>query len=96
MNSLSQTSKYADCHAVKRAADTLMLLNGETTTLEVKKFLRLEGYIAFQQEISDMMDYIAKTYGNWVYTCNGKFRTYTFEIMMDFQVSPQVPAFSWS
>ena len=94
MNSF-RTKNYADQDAVCRVAETLMLINGATTTLEVKKLLRLEGFIAYQQQVSQAMDNLTQ-YKNWAYSCNGRFRTYTFKIQMDYSVDPSVPPFGYN
>lgn len=90
-----KTRPYANYAAVKSAAETLMIINGETTTLEVKKLLRLEGFLAFQQEISRMMDDLSQE-KDWSYSCNGLYRTYTFRINMDYQIDAKVPPFGYN
>ena len=96
MNSF-KTSNYADMAAVQRAAEILMMINGETTTLEVKKFLRLEGFIAYQNQVSRLMDELAQSdLANWTYTCNGTYRSYGFCINMDFTLDPALPPFGYN
>ena len=87
-----KTSKYATLQNVKQTAEMLMLLNGSTTTLEVKDFLRLDGFIAYQRQVSDMMKWIQEEY-DWSFTCNGVFRSYQFKIKMDFSIHPDIPPF---
>ena len=64
--------------AVWDTAESLIFANGSTTTLEVKRALRGEGYLARQQEVSAAMAYLAEE-DQWSYTCNGRHRTYFFE-----------------
>jgi len=94
-NTTSRTSKHADKAAVKKSAELLMMINGETTTLEVKKILRLEGYIAYQAKVSELMDIIAAE-TQWPFTCNGVYRTYTFQLNMNYQIDPKVPSFGYN
>ena len=63
--------RHIDIHVVREVAEYLMLTNLETTTLEVKDALRFAGYIAYQADVSHMMDVIAKRNPGWQYTCNG-------------------------
>ena len=86
--------RHIDIHVVREVAEYLMLTNLETTTLEVKDALRFAGYIAYQADVSHMMDVIAKRNPGWQYTCNGVFRHYTFKQYFDFQLTPQVPKYS--
>lgn len=67
--------KTLDKETIRETAMHLMALHGTTTTLEIKQWLRAQGYLAFQAEISVMMDEIWLEEG-WVYDCNGLFRTY--------------------
>lgn len=48
--------------AVMDVATSLIIKNGETTTLDVKKELRSQGYYAEQLEVSDIMDNNYKNY----------------------------------
>lgn len=63
--------------AVQAMADALILQRGATTTLEVKMALRAEGFLAYQRDISAMMDLLVQDAG-WAYECNGEYRTYFF------------------
>lgn len=45
--------------AVREAAECLMLANGTTTTLDVKRLLRRQGYWAVQAHVSFLMDVLA-------------------------------------
>jgi len=94
-NSFKTSNHYADKAAVKRVAEILMLINGETTTLEIKKLLRLEGFIAYQRDVSKMMKALVEE-NVWTFTCNGIYRTYSFEVNFDYQLSPDIPKFSHS
>jgi len=91
---LKKAYHHIDIHVVKQVAECLMLTNLETTTLEVKKALRHAGYIAYQADVSHIMDVIANRSPNWQYTCNGVFRNYTFQQYFNFQLTPQVPKYS--
>jgi len=93
-NTLKKAYRHIDIHVVKQVAEYLMLTNLETTTLEVKKVLRESGYIAYQGDVSHIMDVISKRSPNWRYTCNGVFRNYCFHNSFDFQLTPQVPKYS--
>lgn len=73
-----RTPKTAGKTAVKQAAEHLMLTNGETTTLEVKNWLRQEGYTAYQADISRWMFKIAKEQ-NWAFQSNGRHRVYRYQ-----------------
>lgn len=52
--------KRIDQVAVLKAAETLMLQNEQTTTLEVKNYLRQQGYQAYQSAISSWMNWLAR------------------------------------
>jgi len=60
---------------VKDKAYALMSKYGKTTTLDVKKALRTDGYWAVQQEISAMMESLQQNEG-WDFDANGRHRTY--------------------
>ncbi len=75
MDFYSKATKHPDRMTVKVAAVTLMMVNKTTTTLEVKSFLRHQGYIAYQEDISEMMICSAREEG-WLCFYNGKFRVY--------------------
>ena len=59
-------------NAVEKAASLLIEIRGNCTTLEIKKYLRADGWKIRQQEVSDAMAQMDGV----VYTDNGKFRTY--------------------
>lgn len=63
---------------VKRVAENLLIANGKTTTLEVKKKLRARNYFALQADISLFLAHISEEEG-WEYECNGVYRTYYLE-----------------
>lgn len=67
--------KKPNRNTVRKAADHLIAIYGATTTLEVKKYLRALGYVAFQNDISQKMDAV-QSFSGWAYTCNGQFRLY--------------------
>jgi hypothetical protein len=62
-------------NTVRKAAEHLMAIYSVTTTLEVKKYLRVLGYVAFQSDISNKMDALQPSC-SWAFTCNGQFRVY--------------------
>ncbi len=62
-------------NAVHDAAASLMGINEETTTLEVKDLLRKQGYYAKQEDVSVMMDQLCHEM-DWEYHFNGQFRVY--------------------
>ncbi len=67
--------------ATKEAAEYLMTLNNETTTLEVKNRLRSQGYSAAQRQVSQGMDYLYKKHRNtWGYRQPGKYKIYYLSI----------------
>ena len=66
-----------DINTVKITATTLILAEGTTTTLEIKKHLRKQGYTAYQADISKQMKQIAQEEG-WQAYDNGIFYIYTF------------------
>jgi hypothetical protein len=78
---------------VKEAAEQLLSENGATTTLEVKNRLRSSHFIAFQSEVSDLLDAVAEEEG-WAYQWNGKFRVYYIPQPNDWAAKLGVPAFS--
>ncbi|GAB3748786.1 hypothetical protein [Spirosoma pomorum] len=63
--------------AVRRAATTLILAEGGTTSLIVKQFLRNRGYQAYQADISKCLFALALKEG-WAINDNGMFRVYYF------------------
>ena len=66
---------YIDYASVRQAAEDLIKSNGATTTLEVKNYLRSRGFIAFQAEVSKLMEDVAREM-DWEYEWNGRFRIY--------------------
>jgi len=60
--------------AIEKAAELLIDVRGNTTTLEVKKYLRKQNWRVSQQEVSDIMD---KMLG-LTFTDNGTYRTYEY------------------
>jgi len=60
---------------VKNVAELLMKINDSTTTLEIKKELRVNGFWATQSNIADFMYAIYEEEG-WAFKFNGSFRTY--------------------
>lgn len=61
--------------AVHDAAESLMGINEETTTLEVKELLRKQGYQAEQESISVMMDQLCHEMG-WEIHLDGEHQVY--------------------
>lgn len=62
---------------VCQITEALMLTHGTTTTLEVKKELREQGFYAVQAEVSVLMEELAED-RNWKFWSNGRFRVYSF------------------
>ncbi|PHN03249.1 hypothetical protein [Flavilitoribacter nigricans] len=62
---------------VCQITEALMLTHGTTTTLEVKKELREQGFFAVQEEVSALMAGLAEE-RNWKFWSNGRFRVYSF------------------
>lgn len=91
--------KKPNKNSVRKAAEHLMAIYGTTTTLEVKKYLRALGYVAYQHDMSQKMDKLADEL-NWAFTFNGVFRVYAAAYTTSLQVHlPQVqalPAVSFS
>lgn len=79
MRPRTTTPKHAGKTAVKQAAEHLILTNGETTTLEVKNWLRKEGYAAFQTEVSRWMFKISQEQ-DWEFESNGLYRIYRYKL----------------
>lgn len=63
------------------AATMLMLAEGSTTTLNVKLYLREQGYRAGQSEVSSWLFRIAQR-ERWVINDDGLFRIYQFPAFM--------------
>jgi hypothetical protein len=80
-------------NTVRKAAEHLMGIYGTTTTLEVKKYLRVIGYGAFQTDISDKMDALYPLCG-WEFTCAGEFRVYSKIQAKQYSLAKHVLAFS--
>lgn len=68
--------------AVRQMAESLMLLNGFTTTLDVKMALREQGYAALQADVSAYMDELAAEL-EWYYQYNGTYRIYLLDPAME-------------
>lgn len=82
-----------DKKTVKKVAANLIAANGATTTLEVKNNLRSNHFIAYQSEVSSLLDEIAMDEG-WSFFWNGRFRVYFVPQAQDFVSLLGVPAFS--
>jgi hypothetical protein len=82
-------------NTIKNAAEHLIAIYGSTSTLEVKKYLRAIGYIAFQWEISKKMDTICDENG-WAFNFNGQFRVYFMptQLTVTHNANYSIPAFS--
>ncbi|MEL7170711.1 MAG: hypothetical protein AAGN64_15300 [Bacteroidota bacterium] len=61
--------------AVRETALTLIRTTGTTTTLDVKRALRDQGFWATQATVSTAMDALAADLG-WLWLSNGFYRTY--------------------
>jgi hypothetical protein len=59
----------------------------------VKNRLRNEGFVAFQAEVSKLMEEVACTLG-WEFEWNGRFRIYFFRQVQEQVSSWQLPLFS--
>lgn len=62
---------------VCQITEALMLTHGTTTTLEVKKELREQGFFAVQAEVSALMESLTEE-RNWKFWSNGRYRVYSF------------------
>ena len=71
--------KKLNIDIVRQLAESLMLLNGKTTPLEVKLALREHGYFALQSEVSDYLSTVAAEM-EWYYEFNGTYRRYFLEL----------------
>ena len=78
MSISSKQLRAIDKEIVLGMAEALMILNGKTSTLDVKKELRKQGYFATQSVVSHFMDILGDE-ENWVFEFNGTFRIYAFE-----------------
>ncbi len=88
--------KKPNKNTVRKAANHLIAIYSATTTLEVKRYLRALGYVAFQSDISQKMDELHHSCG-WAYSCNGSFRLYFVPQLMSVgqgQTSTNAPTFS--
>ena len=88
--------KKPNKNTVRKAADHLIAIYSATTTLEVKRYLRALGYVAFQNDISRKMDELQRSCG-WAYSCNGSFRLYFVPQSLQVaqgQQATSMPAFS--
>ncbi|MCR9290144.1 hypothetical protein OAF63_04015 [Saprospiraceae bacterium] len=63
---------------VKKAAEHLILTNGQTTSLEVKEYLRNQYYNALQDEVSILLDTISIEQ-DWYCAFNGTYRVFAFQ-----------------
>lgn len=84
-----------DKQMVKEAAEALMSQHGATTTLEVKNWLRHNNFIAYQWEVSALMDTLAEEEA-WAFQWIGKFRVYFIPKPSDIMAALGVPAFSFN
>lgn len=69
--------KKLDPLAVRFVATTLILANGNTTTLEVKRSLRQRGYEARQADVSQWL-FVISLWENWYINGSGTYRIYSF------------------
>ena len=79
-NRSSRPQPKADKTEIKLTAERLMNTSGQTTTLNVKNNLRNRGFLAFQNEISELMTQIANEH-NWDHSHNGQFRIYSLPVL---------------
>ena len=78
------TLKPLNTTAIQVAAEYLMTLNGQTTTLEVKNRLRGQRYNASQREVSEGMSKLSiANPRTWKYTQTSNYRTYSFKTDTD-------------
>lgn len=86
--------KKPQTNTIRKAAEHLIAIYGTTTTLEVKKYLRAQGYLVFQRDVSQKMDRIGSTCG-WAFQFNGHFRIYYIPQLQPLaSANYAVPAFS--
>lgn len=64
--------------AVQEAAETLMLLHQQTTTLDVKNYLRKNNYMALQRDVSQFMSTLSQQQHAWKAKDNGRYKIYSF------------------
>lgn len=93
MQNQTQSHKNITKDLVKKAAEHLILTNGQTTTLEVKNYLRNQNYIAFQSEVSKIMAEIGLEQ-DWDIDFNGTFRVFRLMPVFDFASAWGLPRFS--
>lgn len=74
---MSHSLQTIQPEVVCQITEALMLTHGTTTTLEVKKELREQGFYALQVEVSGLMSVMAEE-RNWKFWSNGRFRVYSF------------------
>jgi predicted DNA-binding WGR domain protein len=67
--------KNLDKSAVLKTAEKLIVQNGSTTTLDVKNYLRNNGYHATQSDVSRWMDELC-IQENWIYSTQHNHRVY--------------------
>lgn len=70
--------KKLDPLVIRFVATALILANGSTTTLDVKKSLRQRGYEARQADVSQWLLVIC-FWESWAVKDNGKHRIYSFQ-----------------
>ena len=93
MNFSTQSRNNINKDIVKQAAEYLILTNGQTTTLEVKTHLRNQNYIAFQSEVSKIMEEIGLEQ-DWDVEFNGTYRVFRLMPVFDFASAWGLPKFS--
>lgn len=74
--------KSLNQEAVRQMAESLMLLHGFTSTLDVKMALREQGYQAQQMEVSTFMEELAVDL-DWYFKSNGTYRIYLLDQEME-------------
>ena len=52
--------RQINAQVVRQTAESLMLLHGATSILDVKAALRQQSYLAIQSEVAAFMSYLAK------------------------------------
>ncbi|MBT29039.1 MAG: hypothetical protein CMO01_05190 [Thalassobius sp.] len=70
--------------AVEEAALFLAKEKGHVTTLDIKEYLRSEGYFAMQSDVSEFMKQLAIVDCEWSYFFTGSYRIY-FNMQFAFQ-----------
>lgn len=92
-NLFKKQPKNVNKQIVKEVAYGLIGEHGATTTLEVKNHLRSNHYIAYQAEISSLMNEVAQEAG-WSSCWNGRFKVYFLSVPQDNATMLNVPPFS--